>query len=115
MVLVKLHNGFELEQEQDIEDFEDEDKGVAEDFGTMMDNFITFKHELALIDKEIQTQLQYIDLWELANLLWDLQHHNIYAIMQTEMLKRSNGYLFNNVRMSPQFVAYVFELNYDEH
>ena len=45
---------------------------------------------------------------------WELWHQNIYAKTQFEMLKRIDGYLFNNVRLTPQYVAKVFKLHFDE-
>ena len=93
---------------------EDEDQGVAEIVGTMMENFVTFKQDLDLQDEDTQTWLQKIGLWEFANLPWDLWHQNIYAKTQLEMLKRTDGYLFNNVKLTPQLVATIFKLNYEE-
>lgn len=108
----KMYVESESDPDQEVVEIEEEDQGVAEIMGTMMDNFVNFKQELE--DEDTQAWLQKIGLREFANLPWDMWNQNIYAKTQLEILRRTEGYLFNNVRITPQYVAEVFKLQYVE-
>lgn len=58
--------------------------------------------------------LKKIGLREFANLPWDLWYQNIYVKTHFEMVRSTKGYLFNNVRLTPQYVVEVFKLHYEE-
>ena len=106
--------GSDSEHEQEIDLEAEEDQSVSQVVGSMMDNFIAFTQELDLQNADTRLWLQGIGLWEFANLPWDLWNQNIYAKTQMELLRKTEGYLFNHTKMSPQFVSEVFKLHYDE-